>query len=201
MCRSRGFEQALMRLPRMALMPPDPASTEPRAGETIEELFAALESPLLNYALRLAGTLALGEDVVQEAFMRLHAQFAEVREPRRWLYRTVHNLALNQRRQAAKTVSLDVPLEDQAPHAAEAQDTLPLPDEQIARWEGIGLVRLCLENLEPRSREVVRLKFHENLSYKEISARTGLTTGNVGYLLHHAIKAIAVELAKNGVIQ
>ncbi|HEV2209165.1 MAG TPA: RNA polymerase sigma factor [Verrucomicrobiae bacterium] len=185
----------------MALMPPDPASTEPRAGETIEELFAALESPLLNYALRLAGTLALGEDVVQEAFMRLHAQFAEVREPRRWLYRTVHNLALNQRRQAAKTVSLDVPLEDQAPHAAEAQDTLPLPDEQIARWEGIGLVRLCLENLEPRSREVVRLKFHENLSYKEISARTGLTTGNVGYLLHHAIKAIAVELAKNGVIQ
>jgi RNA polymerase sigma-70 factor (ECF subfamily) len=38
------------------------------------------------------------------------------------------------------------------------------------------------------------------LSYKEISARTGLTVGNVGYLLHHALKGIAEELAKNGVV-
>ena len=70
----------------MAVMPPDPARAEP---ETIEELFAALESPLLNYALRLASDRAIAEDLVQEAFMRLHAQFDEVREPRRWLYRTV----------------------------------------------------------------------------------------------------------------
>jgi len=183
----------------MALMPPDPGTEPPRA-ETIEELFSALESPLLSYALRLSGQLNLAEDIVQEAFMRLHAQFEEVREPRRWLYRTVHNLALNQRRAASKIVSLDVPADELASAPHETQDTQPLPDEQIARWEGIGLVRLSLETLDKRSRELVRLKFHENLSYKEISARTGLTVGNVGYLLHHAIKAIAGELAKNGIV-
>ncbi len=86
-------------------MPPDQASAEPPGWETIEELFAALESPLLSYALRLAGDAGVAEDIVQEAFMRLQAQFDEVREPRRWLYRTVHNLALNQRRQAGKIVS------------------------------------------------------------------------------------------------
>ena len=181
----------------MAVMPPDPARAEP---ETIEELFAALESPLLNYALRLAGDRAIAEDLVQEAFMRLHAQFDEVREPRRWLYRTVHNLALNQRRQAAKLVSLAVPGQS-ATANVETPDPQPLPDEQIARWEGIGLVRLSLETLDDRSRELVRLKFNENLSYKEISARTGLTIGHVGYLLHHALKTIAGELAKNGVVQ
>ena len=69
-----------------------------------------------------------------------------------------------------------------------------MPDEQIARWEGIGLVRLSLETLDDRSRELVRLKFNEDLSYKEISARTGLNIGHVGYLLHHALKAIADEL-------
>jgi RNA polymerase sigma-70 factor (ECF subfamily) len=79
-------------------------------------------------------------------------------------------------------------------------DETPLPDEQIARWEGIGLVRLSLETLDERSREVVRLKFNENLSYKEIAARTGLKIGNVGYLLHHALKQIADELAKNGIV-
>jgi RNA polymerase sigma-70 factor (ECF subfamily) len=179
-------------------MQPDETRTELNRPESIEELFAALESPLLGYALRLAGELSLAEDLVQEAFMRLQEHFNEVREPRRWLYRTVHNLALNQLRQADKIVSLTPsPKMEALPDAA---DPLPLPDEQIARWEGIGLVRLSLETLDDRSRELIRLKFNEDLSYKEIGARTGLTVGHVGYLLHHALKDVAEELAKNGII-
>src|ERR1051326_7068159 len=91
----------------MAVMQPDHAGAKPREPDTIEELFAALESPLLSYALRLTGEGSVAEDVVQEAFMKLHEQFAEVREPRRWLYRTVHNLALNHLRDAKKIVPLD----------------------------------------------------------------------------------------------
>jgi len=184
----------------MTVVPPDAASAGPPRCESIEALFAALESPLLSYALRLLGDRALAEDAVQDAFMKLHEHFAEVREPRRWLYRTVHNQALNHRRQAGKIVPLEQPADD-APHAAiDTADPQPLPDEQIARWEGVGLVRLSLETLDPRSREVVRLKFEENLSYKEIAERTGLKGGHVGYLLHHALKSIAAELAKSGIV-
>ncbi|HEX4263884.1 MAG TPA: sigma-70 family RNA polymerase sigma factor [Verrucomicrobiae bacterium] len=182
----------------MAVMQRDPVNTEPPRAETIEELFAALESPLLNYALRLAGDLGVAEDLVQEAFMKLHAQLEQVREPRRWLYRTVHNLALNHRRDSNKIISLDPTAREN--ESADAVDPQPLPDEQIARLEGIGLVRLGMEVLDERSREVLRLKFTENLSYKEISTRTGLTTGHVGYLLHHALKTMAEELSKNGVV-
>ena len=163
----------------------------------MEDLFLALESPLLSYALRLLGERAAAEDVVQEAFMKLHAQFAEVREPRRWLYRTVHNLALNQLRQAGKVVPLSQPAEGQNSDSADPE---PLPDEQIVRWEGIGLVRLSLATLDERSREVVRLKFNEDLSYKQIAERTGLTPSHVGYLLHHALKTIAAELARTGLV-
>ena len=176
---------------------PDAASAEKPRFESITELFSALESPLLSYALRLLGERAAAEDVVQEAFMKLHAQFTEVREPRRWLYRTVHNLALNQRRQASKVVPLTQPGETTTVDTADPE---PLPDEQIIRWEGIGLVRLSLGTLDERSREVVRLKFNEDLSYKEISERTGLAPGHVGYLLHHALKAIAAELARTGLV-
>ena len=183
----------------MAVMQPDEASAEPSGWETIEELFAALESPLLSYALRLVGELSVAEDMVQEAFMKLHAQFEKVREPRRWLYRTVHNQALNLRRQTSKIVPLNPQGEGGTAVAADATDPQPLPDEQIARWEGIGLVRLSLETLDERSRELIRLKFNEGLSYKEISTRTGLKVGHVGYLLHHALKSISDELAKLGV--
>src|SRR5258707_6176399 len=113
----------------MALMRQDEAKAEPPGWETIQELFAALESPLLSYALRLTGQLSVAEDMVQEAFMRLHAQFDEVNEPRRWLYRTVHNLALNQRRDTAKIVPLHAPTQEDGASAAETADPQPLPDE------------------------------------------------------------------------
>jgi len=183
----------------MAVMQRNEASAAPAKAETIEELFAALESPLLNYALRVAGELSVAEDIVQEAFMKLHAQFEEVREPRRWLYRAVHNLALNHRRDSGKIISLDSKIEESEHN--DATDPQPLPDEQIARLEGIGLVRLGMKALDERSREVLRLKFTENLSYKEISVRTGLKIGHVGYLIHHALKAMAEELSKNGVVR
>jgi RNA polymerase sigma-70 factor (ECF subfamily) len=179
---------------------PTPVQKEPGPGETLEGLFTDLESPLLGYALRLAGERAAAEDIVQEAFMKLHGQFIEVREPRRWLYRTVHNLALNHRRKAGKLIPLDLPATDGGQASIEATDPQPLPDEQIARWEGIGLVRLSLATLDERSRNLVQLKFSEGLSYQEISGRTGLTVGHVGYLLHHALKSLAGELARNGVV-
>jgi RNA polymerase sigma-70 factor (ECF subfamily) len=184
----------------MAVMRPDKTSAEPPGWETIEELFAALESPLLGYALRYTGEFALAEDVVQEAFMKLHAQFESVDKPRPWLYRTVHNLALNRRRAAGKTVSLEKFSEDENTSVPDTADPALLPDEQMLRLEGIGQVRLSLAALDERSRELIRLKFHDELSYKDIAARTGLTTGNVGFILHHALKTIATELAKTGVV-
>ena len=185
----------------MAVMRPNEASAELPGWETIEELFAALESPLLAYALRYIGARAPAEDVVQEAFMKLHAQFDQVEKPRPWLYRTVHNLALNQRRAVGKTVSLEpAPDSENSSSPAEPTDSALPPDEQMLRLEGIGLVRISLAALDERSRELVRLKFNDELSYKDIAARTGLTVGNVGFILHHALKTIAGELAKTGVV-
>ena len=182
----------------MALMQsqePDPPSPE---WKTIEQVFAALETPLLRYAQRLVGNPSVAEDLVQDAFMKLHTQFRQVRTPQPWLYRTVHNLAVDYQRRANKIVAFD-PAAPEQPRQTETADSPPMPDEEIARWERIGLVRLVLETLDPRSQELIRLKFNEDLSYKEISGRTGLTEGNVGYILHHALKAMAVELSKTEV--
>ena len=181
-----------------AMKTPEEASASPQAWATIEEVFAALESPLLAYARRLVGDFAAAEDVVQDAFMKLHSQFQQVRTPQPWLYRTVHNLAVDHQRRASRIVLVDDRTPEDAP-ATDIADSQPMPDEQIARWEGIGLVRLVLETLDARSRELIALRFHEELSYKEIAERTGLTVGNVGYILHHALKAMALELEKTEV--
>lgn len=179
-----------------------PVRPAPSAGPqpaTLQGWFEALEVPLLVYALRLQADPDMAQEIVQEAFLRLHAHFDEVRDPRRWLFRTIHNLALNHRRQAERVVPLTAVADNPHP-PGEPPDPQPPPDELLARWEAVGLVRLGLQNLDPRSRELIELKFLHDLSYRDISARTGLTVGHVGYLLHHALKALATELAKAGLV-
>ena len=185
---------------RMAGSRSDGARTECSSFETIEGLFLALESPLLSYARRLGGNAETAEDLVQEAFIRLQAQFDRVSTPRSWLYRTVHNLALNRQRNEKRIVPLATTEDVETDRGIDLTDPQPLPDEQIARWEGVGLVRLNLKNLDARSQELIRLKFDEDLSYKQISERTGLSVGNVGYVLHHALKSLAADLVKAGLV-
>ena len=184
----------------MAATKSDDAAPLSAPPDTLESLYAAQESALLMYAQKLVnhdGDIA--QDIVQEAFLKLHADYRSVRQPQAWLYRTVHNLALNHLRAGRRIVPLDASGPDGAARP-EPPDSAPLPDEAIQRVEAIGQTRLCLDELDPRGRELVRLKFEEDLSYKEISARTNLTISHVGYLLHHALKDLADALKRAGVM-
>jgi len=169
-----------------------------------------LETPLLAYAMRLTRHSETAQDCVQEAFLRLHPRLGtgEIHDPSAWLYRTVHNLAITSLRSANRVVSFDAhdPSADGDSRARPENDLAfadpaPLPDAEVERLEASGLARLVFDRLcrlDPRASEVVRLKFYEELSYKEIAARTGLTIGHVGYILHHALKSLASEINRAG---
>lgn len=136
--------------PGLAVMPPDPANAEPPGAETIETLFAALESPLLAYALRLTGERGAAEDLVQDAFMKLRVQFAEVREPRRWLYRAIHNAALNHRRQSGKLVPLDPP--DPPASVPRSEFGCRRPQSAARRTDSAGNISACCASVWRRSK-------------------------------------------------
>ena len=55
------------------------------------------------------------------------------------------------------------------------------------------------EPLEEADRQLVHLKYFEDLKYREISTRTGLSIGNVGYRLHHILKQLAGKLRQFGI--
>lgn len=175
----------------------EPTGARDPEPESLEEIFSALESPLLRYARKLVRCGEVAQDLVQEAFLRLHARFDTVEHPRPWLYRTIHNLAMSHHRAQHKIVVFEEG-ESAAPGAASAGAD-PLPDEMLMRLEAIGQARLCLEHLDARTRDLLRMKFEDELSYQEMSKRAGLTIGNVGYILHHALKHLAAELKKSGV--
>ena len=167
------------------------------SGETLESLFATLETPLLVYAMKLVRENAIAQDLVQEAFVRLHGDFDGVRQPKAWLYRTVHNLAANHHRKHRKIVPLA--RKDEGQGEIDWPDDAATPDQALQRLEAADHARRSLETLDERSRHLIRLKFEEKHSYRRISELTGISVGNVGYILHHALKQLAKDLKEKGV--
>lgn len=176
----------------------DTKETDSQDPGSLAEIFERLETPLLRYAYQLVKRTEVAQDLVQDAFLKLHARQKDVLDPKPWLYRTVHNLAMNYHRKENRIVPL--PESDSGSETDSQVSTAPLPDEQITRLEAIGQIRLVLGGLSPEKRNLLRLKFEEELSYKEISARTGLSVGNVGYQLHHLLKSLATEIQESGVL-
>lgn len=167
-----------------------PPPARPAAGVSLATLFEAEEGPLLQFALGLVRRRSVAEDLVQDAFLRLQPLYAEIENPRAWLYRSLRNLALNHLRDHRRETDLET---DTTPTDAE------LAPETLARLEALGQVRLLLCELPPEDRDLLRLKYHEDLKYQEIGRRTGLNPGTVGYKLHHLLKSLADALRHAGI--
>ena len=70
---------------------------------------------------------------------------------------------------------------------SDAEPAVEMPDPVAERDEKSQVLRQ-LARLPVSQQEVVRLKFQEGMSYKEIAAVTSQSVSNVGYLLHAALK-------------
>ncbi|PTY02421.1 RNA polymerase subunit sigma-24 [Opitutaceae bacterium EW11] len=175
--------------------PGEPSGEQAAAGaktgfSSIVALFETEESPLLRFAIGLVGRRSVAEELVQETFLRLHPIWNEVENPRGWLYRSLRNLALNHLRDHARETEL-------SDTSATTEESLPV--EVLGRNEAVGTVRLLLSEMPDEDRRLVELKYRENLKYEEISRRTGLSVGNVGYRLHHVLKSLADSLRRAGI--
>jgi RNA polymerase sigma factor (sigma-70 family) len=175
--------------PALAPVVPLPVSN-PVQRPSLAAVFIAEESGLLRFAIALVGRRPVAEELVQETFLRLHQVWEQVENPRAWLYRSLRNLALNHLRDRKPETELH---EDTAPPET------PLPAEQLGRDEAIGVMRMLLAEMPPEDRELIDLKYRDGLKYQEISRRTGLTAGNVGYRLHHLLKGLADALRRAGI--
>jgi RNA polymerase sigma-70 factor (ECF subfamily) len=178
-------------------MPDNPTETIAESSCDAEELFVRLESPLLLFAMTYVNNSENAQDIVQEAFMRFYERRKSIQNPKAWLYRTVHNSAINFQKRANKTTSMDA--SENGVH--ELSDEAILPDDRLERIEAVGYARLLMDELGEPAATVVRLKFEHALSYKEIADVTGLTVTNVGFILHKTIQNFNKAFEKGGYLK
>lgn len=185
-CRAQRTESMLKSTPRV-----NQSSAQGASDLTLRTLFDTEETTLLRFAFSLIGRRVVAEDIVQDVFLKLHAKWDEVDAPRAWLYRSVRNRAYNYIRDNKREIL------NSDDHEVVSPD--PGSETMILRIEATGALRQMLEELDEVDRQLVKLKYFENLKYRDISAQTGLSIGNVGYRLHHILKELGSKLRPLGI--
>ena len=173
------------------------ASAKGLTEERIAELVNRHQSALLRYASRFLNNSDVAQDVVQEAFIKLWKAWSsglrETEKTESWLYRVTHNLAIDHIRQEGRLRKLHEEHGDMDLHAPTAAMSMSADERQ-------AMVLRSLHRLDDAEREVLVLRLQEGRSYKEISAITNRSEGNVGCLLHHAVKKLAKIMQKQGMV-
>lgn len=155
--------------------------------ELVESAQADFEGPLTGYAAGLlGGDWERARDVVQDTFVKLHRQdpAAIQGKLKSWLYTVCRNRSIDILRK-------ENPMLTSGGEAfVNLDDASPTPSEAMEQRERFDEVLSFLERLPENQREVIRLKFQGDLSYKEIAEITGLSVSNVGFLIHTGIKRL-----------
>ncbi|PID95917.1 MAG: RNA polymerase subunit sigma-24 [Actinomycetales bacterium] len=128
----------------------------------------------------------VARDVVQDTFIRLYQQDAsKVRGGlKSWLFTVCRNRALDVLRKEKRLL----PVEDEV--LAAEDSGADSPGDIAAQHERVEKVKSYIARLPENQSKVILLKFERGYSYKEIADATGLSTGNVGFLIHTGMKRL-----------
>lgn len=167
-------------------MNPEPETIT--SADLVRRAVREFETPLVGYAAGITHDLDAARDVVQDTFLKLYTQ----EDPSRldgpglksWLFTVCRNRAVDWLRRRKRLVSLDAsPIDDVAAAS-------PSPHDAAADGEETAEVLRFFRRLPDNQAECLRLKFQNDLSYREIAAITGLSVSNVGFLIHTGLKRL-----------
>jgi RNA polymerase sigma-70 factor (ECF subfamily) len=137
----------------------------------------------------LVHDIDIAHEIVQEAYVRVwvspNTPSTEV-EFRRYLYRTITNLAHNYRRQQIRTAM--VPL---------VASLFVNPLDEVDRRAGDPALRAAIRGLSLRERQALYLRYYEDHSFAETARIMGAPQVTVRVIVHRALGRLRRKLGTN----
>jgi RNA polymerase sigma-70 factor (ECF subfamily) len=190
---------------RPAELPPDNLAVAVHRCEAgaFERLIDRFERPLFTYAHGILQNAFDAQEVVQDAMMRAHRaltrQYDEARCAalllRPWLFRTVRNLCLNKRR--SKRGSLEQPLENF--DDGRLGPFVSRQGSDLEKKEEVELLRRAMSLLPVDARELIVLRFMEEMPYAEIAKTVGTSEAALRGKVFRSLKMLREALEQKGV--
>ncbi|RNI20754.1 SigE family RNA polymerase sigma factor [Flexivirga caeni] len=157
------------------------------AGDSVDlaELYRTHHLQMVRLARLLVDDLASAEDVVQEAFLGMHRNRAALRDPAAavgYLRQAVVNQSRSMLRRR-RTVRAHL-------KAAEPEIAPPADSDVLLAEEHREVLR-AVDQLPPRQREVLVLRYWSDLSEADIADALGISKGTVKSQASRAMAALA----------
>jgi RNA polymerase sigma-70 factor, ECF subfamily len=165
--------------------------------ELLDQLIEMYQHRLLRYLLFLTGKREVAEDLFQETWMRVLLRGTQYNGKARfdtWLFTIARNLVidLSRKRTMSSLEEMSEGREDDRPF--EIAMTGPSPLDQFQSRENCAEVSEVLLKLEPSYREVLVLRFYEELSLEEIAGVTRAPLSTVKSRLYRGLAALKPEV-------
>jgi RNA polymerase sigma-70 factor (ECF subfamily) len=165
--------------------------------ELLDRLIELYQHRLLRYLLFLTGKREIAEDLFQETWMRVLLRGAQYNGKARfdtWLFTIARNLVidLSRKRTMSSLDEMSEGGEDERPF--EIAMGGPSPLEQFQSREDCAEVSEVLLKLEPTYREVLVLRFYEELSLEEIATVTRAPLSTVKSRLYRGLAALKPQM-------
>ncbi len=167
--------------------------------DLLDQLIEQYQHRLLRYLLFLTGKREVSEDLFQETWIRVLLRGSQYNGKARfdtWLFTIARNLVidLSRKRTAISLDELSDTSDDDRPIEFPINDPSPL--DQIQLGEDRAEVNAVLHNLESNSREVLVLRFFEELSLEEIAGVTRAPLSTVKSRLYRGLASLKPAIEK-----
>lgn len=159
--------------------------------EAFRQLFHYYNRQLQPFVLRLTGSPAATEEVVQEVFLKLwlhRDRLTGVENPRAYIIRIAGNEAINYLRMQARDSRLR-----EAVQQLGAED-VPSPEQGIFYREMEGRLNEAIERLPQSCRRIYRMSREQYMRIPEIADALNLSDSTVKNQLVKALKSIRLHL-------
>ena len=168
-------------------------SKQKKKAAWVQSALERFERPLLQYAMSIVQDIDRARDIVQETFMRLHNQEQEAIEGHlsQWLFTVCRNCSLKSLKKEDRYIYVEA-----QEFESKTCESLT-PAMELERKERTTRVMELVKELPRNQQEVVRLRFMHHHSYQEISDITGVSVGNVGFLLNAAMRNLRGKLERD----
>ena len=157
-------------------------------GESFTGLYKLFTPRLVAFYRARNCDPGLAEDLAQQVMLTVYRKAGQIRDRalfRAWLFRIAHNaLCRHYCKQAREVDTVDA--EDAVDHLASVSTEPGPPAFEFMHW---------MEFLSLREREVMTLRFVEQLEYHEIAAAKDMPTGTVQWIVFNAKKKLAPRLS------
>lgn len=154
-------------------------------------LIEIYQKPVYNLCYRMLGNAGDAEDAAQEAFLRAYKSLDRY-DPRRsfatWLLSIASHYCIDQLRKRRFT-SFSMDDEDHA--WLEPPDPGPNPETTLSDQEKQKQIQKLLEDLGPKDRSAVIMRYWYDYSYEEIAEALSLSVSAVKSRLHRARRELA----------